>query len=372
MAVLPLFFSEGGAMTRQKIRPWAVYADDKGNIYDVEDLQMLCRRGRSLELPRPDELIPLPEGSDFFLLPRRRAIGLDPATGKVEALEGHAVAAFACPGYTLSALTAYEKEPGAPVLPLFAYGALGFYEGRFYVCAKKVDEDKRQVFAGIPDQRIRNGARRLLSAFPGQPPDQAPGRLRPDVVLPGGKESGAWPVRGPSADGHGVQRLLRRLHLPAACRFGLPFHAKPHRFQANGSRDRADHARPRRHREAADLLLRPGMRRRAPHRGRASPGMRSPSSGVKRGKGTVNVNTNASLPSAIPGLADAGLDSIRVSLNSARPELYSKYYRPRGYAFDDVLETIRLAKAHSLFVSLNYLFFPGVNDTEEELEALLA
>lgn len=31
------------------------------------------------------------------------------------------------------------------MLPLFAYGAVGFANGRFYVCAKKVDEDVRQV-----------------------------------------------------------------------------------------------------------------------------------------------------------------------------------------------------------------------------------
>jgi pyruvate-formate lyase-activating enzyme len=69
-------------------------------------------------------------------------------------------------------------------------------------------------------------------------------------------------------------------------------------------------------------------------------------------------------------LAAAGLSSIRVSLNSARREVYSAYYRPKGYAWEDVVETIARAKKHGLFVSLNYLFFPGLSDTEEELEAL--
>jgi hypothetical protein len=72
----------------------------------------------------------------------------------------------------------------------------------------------------------------------------------------------------------------------------------------------------------------------------------------------------------IPALAKAGLDSIRVSMNSAREPIYSSYYRPCGYAFDDVCRTIATAKEHGLFVSLNYLFFPGVSDTESELEAL--
>ena len=39
-------------------------------------------------------------------------------------------------------------------------------------------------------------------------------------------------------------------------------------------------------------------------------------------------------------LAEAGLTSMRVSLNSARDELYERYYRPSGYSFDDVRERI--------------------------------
>lgn len=58
------------------------------------------------------------------------------------------------------------------------------------------------------------------------------------------------------------------------------------------------------------------------------------------------------------------------SASSAEPALYEAYYRPTGYGFADVRESIRRAKAAGLFVSLNFLFFPGVSDTEAELEAL--
>ena len=40
-----------------------------------------------------------------------------------------------------------------------------------------------------------------------------------------------------------------------------------------------------------------------------------------------------------------GLDSIRISLNSARPDFYRAYYRPRGYDFEDVVASIALARA---------------------------
>jgi MoaA/NifB/PqqE/SkfB family radical SAM enzyme len=88
------------------------------------------------------------------------------------------------------------------------------------------------------------------------------------------------------------------------------------------------------------------------------------------GKGTVNVNTNASMPDAITALAEAGVSSIRVSLNSVRKNFHEAYYRPTSFTFEDVVESMRRAKAGGMFVSLNYLYFPGVSDTEDEVQAL--
>jgi len=82
------------------------------------------------------------------------------------------------------------------------------------------------------------------------------------------------------------------------------------------------------------------------------------------------MNTNGSLPQALGELRAAGLDSVRVSLNSVRAPLYSAYYRPKSFAHADVLTFIAEAKRLGLFVSLNYLFVSGVNDTEDELAAL--
>jgi MoaA/NifB/PqqE/SkfB family radical SAM enzyme len=89
-------------------------------------------------------------------------------------------------------------------------------------------------------------------------------------------------------------------------------------------------------------------------------------------RGTINLNTNASRPEAIARLFDAGLDSIRVSVNSLLPERYNRYYRPRGYAFEDVIRSLHVSREKGKFASINYLVFPGVSDTEAELEALLA
>jgi len=91
----------------------------------------------------------------------------------------------------------------------------------------------------------------------------------------------------------------------------------------------------------------------------------------RTGRGTINLNTNASRPAVVEALCEAGLDSIRVSLNSARRECYEAYFRPKGYAFNDVLRSIDIALAQGKFVSINYLNSPGVTDTAEEAEALL-
>ena len=87
-------------------------------------------------------------------------------------------------------------------------------------------------------------------------------------------------------------------------------------------------------------------------------------------KGMINLNTNASKPDLIGRLFDEGLDSIRVSMNSVREKPYTKYYRPKGYLFKDVLSSIRTAKKAGGFVSVNYLVMPGLTDSAGEVKSL--
>jgi pyruvate-formate lyase-activating enzyme len=357
--------------TATRIQPCMVYADQNGNIYDHPDLLMLCRRGAELTLPRPDELIPLPEESEFFLLPGRGALGLDPETGRVEELDELAVAVFASPAHTLSASAAYATREGAPTLPLFAYGAVGFYEGRFYVCAHKVDQDRRQVFSGIPRERIEQGARKLMTEFP----DNRLVRHLTHCALTYGC---------PAAKNLALGRFEAPLPTSRTCNArcvgcishqdeGSGFPATQNRIAFRPSE-----------KEVAEIMLRhQGKEKRAilsygqGCEGEPLTEARLIAAATRRfrkagGRGTVNVNTNASLTAAIPELAAAGVDSIRVSLNSVRKGPYEAYYRPNGYAFEDVEASIRAAKAAGMFVSLNLLYFPGLTDGEVEWEALAA
>jgi MoaA/NifB/PqqE/SkfB family radical SAM enzyme len=87
-------------------------------------------------------------------------------------------------------------------------------------------------------------------------------------------------------------------------------------------------------------------------------------------RGSININTNGSRPESVKALVDAGLNSIRVSTNSARKHIYEAYYRPNNYVFEDIAESLRVVKASGGWTSINYFVFPGMTDSEEEYQAL--
>jgi pyruvate-formate lyase-activating enzyme len=87
--------------------------------------------------------------------------------------------------------------------------------------------------------------------------------------------------------------------------------------------------------------------------------------------GTINMNTNGSRPDVLEKLLKAGLDSVRISINSFRDECYNAYFRPHGYTFLDVKKSFDVAMGRGKFVSINYLNYPGFTDTPEEVRALI-
>ncbi len=360
-------------MVSSSIRPCLVTADAAGNIYDRPELLMICRHGREFSLPRPDEMMPLPDESELFLLPGRFALGLDPETGEVETVEEQAVAAFVAPAHTLTGHPAYMTGEGAPTLPLFAYGSVGFANGRFYVCAKKVDEDPRQVFRGVPPAVLRKKAEALLRQYPEN-------RLMQHLAA-----KCALTYSCPAARNLCLGRYEAPLPVSRVCNARCIGCISQ---QEKGSRICATPQNRMAFTPTADEILEV-MRHHADNEPEpifsfgqgceGEPLTETPliAEAVARfraggGRGTVNVNSNASLPEAVGRLAEAGISSLRVSCNSARPESYARYYRPSGYDFAAVRESIETAKAGGVFVSLNLLFFPGFTDTEEETAALIA
>jgi pyruvate-formate lyase-activating enzyme len=88
-------------------------------------------------------------------------------------------------------------------------------------------------------------------------------------------------------------------------------------------------------------------------------------------RGIINLNTNGSFPDRVAKLCDAGLDSVRVTLNSPHLKFYKRYHRPKGYSFGEVLDSMVQAKKKGIYTSINLLVFPGFTDREEEVEGLI-
>lgn len=359
-------------MPQSPLHPHLVVADAQGNIYDHPQLLMVCRRGGQWGLPRPDECIPLPRESELFLLPGRCAVGLDPESGVTEVQEDLAVAAFPAPAYTLTAHPAYVSDADAPLLPLFAYGAVGYARGRFYICARKVDDDPRQEFRGVNRKALEARVRALVTQYPQNrlmqhimkacllrydcPAARNLALGRHEAPLPTSRSCNARCVGCISQ-----QEADSPLCATPQCR--LNFCPTPeevvevmlhHADQAIAhpiySFGQGCEGEPL---TEADLLIASVRAFRA-----------------AGGRGTVNLNSNASRPDVVAALADAGLTSLRVSMNSARENVYTRYYRPQGYTLEDVRESMRRARCAGVFVSINLLYFPGVSDTEEEIDAL--
>ncbi len=360
-------------MAKTPIEPHLVMADAAGNIYDHPELLMLCRRGGQWGVPRPDELMPLPPESELFLLPGRHAAGLNQETGEIEILDDLAVAAFAAPAHTLGAHPCYVCQENAPVLPLFAYGAVGYARGRFYICAKKVDDEERQVFADVPRKRLEAKVRELLKTYPQNrlmqhimnncvlrydcPAARNLALGRYEAPLPTSRSCNARCIGCIShqEDDSPIQvtpqcRLAFRPTVEEVVEI-MRLHSERETEKPVYSFGQGCEGDPL---TEGDLLV--GAIQSFRREG---------------GEGTINCNTNASRPEIVAALADAGLSSMRVSLNSAREDVYTRYYRPQGYSFSDVRHSIHEARTRGIFVSLNLLYFPGVTDTEEEMEALI-
>ncbi len=349
--------------------PRMIYADTRGRIFDHPDLGMICRLGAELRPPRPEELIPLPEECELFLLPGRLALGWDRRARRVETLEQTAVAAFVSPGHTLNAVCAYQTDSDAPVLPLFAYAAVGFARNRFWVCARQVDQDPRQQFSGIPQERVRFGAQQWLKTFPANRLVRHLANCALVSSCPAARNLALGRFEAPLPTAQTCNaRCLGCLSLQPADA-GFPSTQKRIAFRPSSK-------------EIVQIMHHHARRERRPifSFGQGCEGEPLTEAAVIAeavreyrtggGNGTVNINTNASLPDVIRPLAQAGLSSIRVSLNSAVPDNYAAYCRPKGHGFKDVATSICQAKQAGLFVSLNYLFFPGISDTKQEMDAV--
>jgi pyruvate-formate lyase-activating enzyme len=351
-----------------------VAATESGEVFDHPRLSMAVWDGVAIRAPREDELVPLPEGSDVFLLPGRIPMGLagrknqllaydgEPETGPVQA-----VSAFLAPAWLRLAHPAFEALDDAPALPLFAYAPLGWMDGRFWTVGTRIDPERRQDPALFDLKEIRHRAQKERAERPGN-------------VLLRQLERCALEYECRAAQNYFLHRWEAPLPTSQACNARCVGCISEQEGEIPVTQERLTDPPPAA--DVAEVALTHFGRVKEPVASfgqgcEGEPLTRAPvlEEAVRRirdggGAGTLNLNTNASRPDAVAALFDAGLDSIRISLNSARKDIYERYHRPAGYRFEDVEESARRAKAAGGFISLNLLVFPGVTDREDEVEAL--
>jgi pyruvate-formate lyase-activating enzyme len=358
-------------------RPLLVFANRKGEIIDYEGLEMAGSSAGNFCRPEPEELIPLPEGSELFILPGRLPVGIEPESGEAALLaenpydgssEISAVAAFMAPAHTAIYTAAYQTQEKAPLLPLFAYTAVGWLDGKFVAAAFRSDNDIRQDPKGFDQKLIDKKTAAKLKKYPHNRLIQHLGKCCLTYACPAARNYflGRWEAPLPTSPCCNAGCIGCISQQPSGC---CPSTQDRIHFVPSTS-------------ELLEIAV--------PHLEKAAKAVVSFGQGcegepllqastlessirqmrAQTSKGTINLNTNASLPAVVDRLALAGLDSIRVSMNSARPEMHHRYYRPSGFSFAEVRQTIEVMKKHHRHVSLNYFILPGFTDDPDEYAAL--
>jgi pyruvate-formate lyase-activating enzyme len=360
--------------------PYLLFADKDGNIYDHPDLLMAGMSYDECVCPSPEELVSLPFNSKLFFLPETKPVGYDPLADEYvvldtieiegEEVECFAVSVFLTPGYARLYLPAADYAQKKLTLPLWSYTAVGVNsKGEIRACAFKIEENRKWDPKNYDDRKLLPKVDRLVKEYP---ENRLLGHLKKCAT-----EYHCFA---------GKNMFLRRWEAP------LPVSRSCNSkclgcisLQEKESGCTASHER---------IAFKPTVKEIAElsiaHLEEADEAMVSFGQGCEgepltewelileaikeirahTKKGSINLNTNGSMPDKVAMLIDAGLNSIRVSLNSASQKLYNAYFRPVSYTFSDVAQTIRLSKEKGIFTMINYLIFPGVNDTEEEYESL--
>ena len=347
----------------------ATYADTRGNAYVDEQHAAVGRVGDVLIELTPEQMIPLPKGGSLLLLPERGAVGLTSAGAFVPLrAKRYALAALLPQGYTRIALPAYHGS-GA-TLPLFGYTAVAWHDGQFYVAAKVEDEDlfkwdpvhfnTPQLAQLVAERQAELPHNRIIAQL-------AHCSLEYSCFTAQNIFYRRWEGGIPVSNSCNAACVGCISEQAAEC---CPSPQGRIKFQPTVD-EIVQIALPHLT-EAEDAIISFGQGCEGEPMLRAdliAAAIRQLRRQTDRG--TINANTNAGYAVGVQEGVTAGIDSLRVSLNSCIPENHQAYYRSQTFNLDDVANSIRLAKAGGVRVALNLLAFPGVTDREDELEALI-
>ena len=349
--------------------PYLIYCTPDGEVCEEPRLKALAFGDRPIDAA---ELIPLLDGVTLSMMPDRLAVGQARSGERciVAASRGWAAAALLPIGYTRTLLPAYEKVPNTEPLPFFGYSAVAGMQGRLYVAALRTDDPNKWHSRAFNERALKRLVREKLAAYPQNRIIAQHAHCALDYSCPTASNLffGRWEMAiavSPGCNARCIGCISKQeeedLISPQDRLTFIPTVeeivevAVPH----------LEHA------EEAIVSFGQGCEGEPLLQWRrieqAIKAMRA-----RTDRGVININTNASNPRWLQRLYDAGLDTLRASTISGHPETYTAYYRPLGYSFEDVKESLKRARNAGVYSSINLLCFPGMIDREREVEALLA
>lgn len=352
-----------------------LYADSQDRVYELPGHAPLGLTGGDL-VPIPvRDLAPLPPGSQLFVIKKGiLAAGRAGTTVYLEKLGGkriYPVAAFMPAGWTRTLMPGYVEKSEKPLLPLWSYTAVAWHRGRICGAAVRVARNPK----ADPELHSPEQDKQLVKLVEQQLKTSPDNRLLRQLA-----------------------RCALEYHCFAAKnlfyrRWELPLPASPacnsrclgclslQEGECCASQERISFVPTPE--EIAGIAV--------PHLEEAPTPIASFGQGCegepllqfktiekairlireKTARGTINLNTNGFSPERIRALARAGLQAVRISLNSSLKPCYDAYYRPVNYQYADVLKSIRTARDEGLYVNVNLLVFPGHTDREQEAGGLV-
>lgn len=353
-----------------------VFAGDDGQLYDHHSLRATGRSGdRFVEITKED-LIKLPQGASLVLVPAGVPLGITRA-GRFTLLEQNpwksgrtwAVGALLPQGYTRTLLPSFQRDKQEKPLPLMGYTAVACRDGELYAAALPTDNpgpwdplvyDSNDLPSRVMQKQKAYPANRIIRQL-------AHCALNYHCFTAQNIFYGRWEGGIPVSPGCNANCLGCISLQPAEC---CPSPQSRINFTPT-SREVAEVAIPHLKRGKGSIA---SFGQGCEGEPALAASVVSQAIGMIRAEtstGTINMNTNGGYTTGIAEICRAGLDAIRVSLISARPETYNAYYRPAGFGLADVRRSIEIAVSSGVQTSLNLLVFPGLTDQEEEVDALI-
>ncbi|MEQ8167984.1 MAG: radical SAM protein [Candidatus Eremiobacterota bacterium] len=351
-----------------------VYSDRWGQVYDNPDIEALAFDGLSFREASNTEMIPLPYGSSLSLMPERFPLGK--YRGKMKCFrtmsgfkEGiFSVSVLLPNGYTRLLLPAYKEQKHVSPLPLFAYSFTGFKDNGFYVAAHETEKLKQWDPSQYSTHDLKKKVKKRLQKEPAN-------RLLKHL------SHCALYYQCYNAQNIFYERWEGGIPISSVCNAqccGCISFQKEESSGFPSPQNRIVFT------PSIEEIVSTGVN----HLNRAEKPLLSFGQGCEgeptlRGdllvnsikeirrrtdRGTIHLNTNGSNPHVIRKAIEAGLDSIRIGLNSAKEDNYTAYFKPQTYSFKDVMTSIEMGE--KIFLSINLLVIPGFTDREEECHAL--